>query len=131
MNTVIKRVLIGIITVSAFAFSVRVHAYEIKPDALMGMKFTIYLYNADIGSTGISFGENLSLIVDAYDGFGIYLPIGSLFSAFYWAPKYTTNDDLLLIFNGAVLADFISGWGFALPNYKLTSLFLFFGTVEN
>ena len=26
-------------------------------------------------------------MVDAYDGFGLYLPIGTLFTAFYWAPN--------------------------------------------
>jgi hypothetical protein len=130
MNTVTKRLLTVIITVSIFAMAMSGHTYEIKPDALMGMKYNIYLYNADIGSTSISFDENFSLIVSAYDGFGIYLPIGSIFSAFYWAPNYNKEKDLLLIFNGAVFADFISGWGLFLPNYNLTSLFLFFGTIE-
>lgn len=130
MSTVIKQLIAGIIAVTVFTWSTSGYTYEIKPAALMGMKYTIYLYNADLGSTGISFEENLSLIVDAYDGFGIYLPIGTLFTAFYWAPNYNKEKDLLLIFNGAVLSDFICGWGLFLPNYSLTSLFLFFGTIE-
>jgi hypothetical protein len=128
MRTVIKQLITGIIAITVFATSGYTH--DIKPETLMGMKYAIYLYNADVGSTGISFEENLSLIVDAYDGFGIYLPIGTFFTAFYWAPNYNKEKDLLLIFNGAVLADFIYGWGLFLPNYSLTSIFLFFGTIE-
>lgn len=129
MSIVTKQLITGIIAVSVFASSTSGYTYEIKPNALIGMKYTIYLYNSEIGSTGISFEENLSLIVDAYDGFGIYLPIGTLFTAFYWAPNYNKEKDLLLIFNGAVLADFIYGWGLFLPNYSFTSIFLFFGTI--
>lgn len=130
MRAVTKRLITGIIAVSVFALSTNGHTYEIKPDALKGMEYTIYLYNSDIGSTRISFGENLSLIVEAYDGFGLYMPIGAFFTAFYWAPNYNKEKDLFLIFNGVALSDFISGWGLFLPNYTLTSLFLFFGNVE-
>lgn len=107
--------------------AVSAHAREIKPTAIPGMEYTIYLYNAEIGSMNISFADNLSFMVDTYDGFGLYLPIGSLFTAFYWAPNYVKGKDLLLVFNGVAVADFISGWGLALPNYNLTGVFLFLG----
>jgi hypothetical protein len=104
------------------------HAGEIQPTAITGTKYAIYLFNAEVGSMEVSFEENFSFMVDTYDGFGLYLPIGSLFTAFYWAPNYDREKDLLLIFNGLVVGDFIGGWGIALPNFNPSTIFLFLGT---
>jgi len=95
-----------------------------------GKRYSVYLYNTEEGSTSISFEENMSLVIDVYDGFGLYLPIANLFTALYWSPNYKNEDDLLLIFNGMVVSDFIEGWGLVLHNYKFTGILLFFGYEE-
>jgi hypothetical protein len=92
-----------------------------------GRQYTIYLYNTDEGKAIMSFEENMSLTIDVYDGFGLYTPLGTLFIASYWAPNYRNKNDLLLIFNGGVISDFIWGWGLALPGFQLTGIFFFFG----
>jgi len=100
------------------------HAGEIQPTALTGMQYTIFLYNLEIGATNISFEENMSFMVEAYNGFGLYLPIGTLFTAFYWAPNVLDEYDRLLLFNGVVIADFIGGWGI---DVNASTLFFFLG----
>jgi len=99
-------------------------------NTFVGMKYTIYLYNTEEASTTISFRENMSLLIDAYDGFGLYLPINNIFIALYWVPNYHDNDDLFMIVNGVVVSEFIVGWGVTLPNYRFKSIFLFFGYEE-
>jgi len=109
------------------AFLPTAHAIDNKQISFIGARYDIFLYNSDVGSTVISFEENMSLVIDAYDGFGLYLPIGPIFLGLYWAPNYHDEDDLILFFDGLVLADFIFGWGLALPNYTYKGIFLFFG----
>ena len=99
-------------------------ASEIKPTALTGMQYTIFLYNLEIGVTNISFEENLSLMLEAYNGFGLYLPLGTMFTGFYWAPNVLDERDRLLLLNGVVLADFIAGWGI---DMNTSNLFFFLG----
>jgi hypothetical protein len=106
------------------------YATDLRPNALMGSTYTIFLFNTDIGSTNISFENDLLFSVAAHKGVGMYLPIGGIFAAFYWAPNYKFERDLLLIFNGVALADFIVGWGLTFPNYQPAGLFLFFGHAE-
>jgi len=100
------------------------HASEIQPTAIKGMQYTIFFYNLEIGSTNISFEENMSFMVEAYNGFGLYLPLGTLFTSFYWAPNVLDQYDRLLLFNGVVLADFIGGWGI---DFNASNLFFFLG----
>jgi len=99
-------------------------------NTFVGMKYTIYLYNTEEASTTISFRENMSLLIDVYDGFGLYLPIDNLFIGLYWAPKYQDEYDLFLILNGMIVSEFIVGWGLTFPHYRFKSIFLFFGYGE-
>jgi len=99
-------------------------------NTIAGKKYSVYLYNTEEGSTSISFEENMSLVIDVYDGFGLYLPIANLFTALHWSPNYKDKDDLFLILNGMVVSDFIEGWGLVLHNYKFTGILLFFGYEE-
>jgi hypothetical protein len=69
----------------------------------------------------------MSLIIDVYDGFGLYMPLGTLFAGLYWAPNYKNKDDLFLIMNGLVVSDYIGGWGLIAHDYRFTGMFLFFG----
>ena len=107
-----------------------VHADHNFGNTFVGKKYSVYLYNTEEGSASISFEENMSLVIDVYDGFGLYLPLANLFMAIYWSPNYHEEDDLLLIFNGMVVSDFIEGWGLVLHNYKFTGILLFFGYEE-
>ena len=96
-------------------------------NSFAGMKYTIYLYNTDETSATMSFEANLSMLIDVYDGFGLYLPLGPTFVGLYWAPNYKKTNDLFLLMNGMMISDFIWGWGFAFPKYQFTSIFFFSG----
>lgn len=110
--------------------STKSHGSELKTNALMGSSYTIFIYNSEIGSTSISFGEDLLFSLEAHEGVGLYLPIGSIFTAGYWAPNFDEESDLILIFNGVALGDFIIGWGLSFPNYQLQRAFLFVGHAD-
>jgi len=98
-----------------------------EANSFAGMQYNIYLYNTDVASANMSFEANLSLFIDAYDGFGFYLPLGTAFMASYWSPNYNDTKDLFLLMSGRVFADYIWGWGLFFPNYQLTSMFFFSG----
>jgi len=108
----------------------RSHGSELKTNALTGSTYTIFIYNSEIGSTSISFDEDLLFNLEAHEGVGLYLPIGTVFIAGYWAPNFDEKSDLFLIFNGVALADFIIGWGLSFPNYQFQEAFLFFGHAD-
>ena len=110
--------------------STRSHGSELKTNALTGSSYTIFIYNSEIGSTSISFDEDLLFTLEAHEGVGLYLPIGAVFVAGYWAPNFDGESDLFLLFNGVALADFILGWGLSFPNYHLQGAFLFFGHAD-
>lgn len=98
-----------------------------EANSFAGMQYNIYLYNTDVASANMSFEANLSIFIDAYDGFGYYVPLGTTFVASYWSPNYNKTNDLFLLMNGVVLADYIWGWGFTFPNYRFASIFFFSG----
>ena len=100
--------------------------------SVIGISYNTYLYAsyADDSSIKLSFEENLSLLIDIYEGFGLYLPAANLFFAIYWAPDYSSKKDLTLILSGAVFSDFIAGTGIAIRDYQFHGLFLFFGYSE-
>ena len=103
---------------------------ELKTNALTGSSYTIFVYNSEIGSTSISFGGDLLFSLEAHEGVGLYLPIGTIFIAGYWAPNFDEESDLFLIFNGVALADFIMGWVLGFPTYQLQGAFFFFGHAD-
>jgi len=117
-----------------FILFVPINGYADDGDGgtVMGKSYNTYLYAAyaDDSSIKISFEENMSLLIDVYDGFGLYLPLANLFFAIYWAPDYDGKKDLSLILTGAVFSDFIAGTGIALRDYQFHGLFLFFGYNE-
>ena len=126
-----KKLFLAVIVCFLLSFtSAKSSAIELKTNALMGTTYTIYLFNTQGGSTSISFENDLLFTVGAHEGVGVYLPVGGIFGAVYWAPKTQEQQDLFLIFNGIVLGDFIMGWGLSLPNYQLTNALLFFGYAE-
>ena len=110
----------------------RVDADNGYENPLIGRKFNTYIYAtyADESSTDISFEENMVLLIDIYDGFGLYLPIASLFTAIYWAPDYHNKKDLFLFISGSTVSDIIAGGGIALRDYQYYGAFLLFGYAE-
>jgi len=108
----------------------RSHGSELKTNALSGSTYTIFIYNSEIGSTSLSFGDDFLFTLAAHEGVGLYLPIGTIFIAGYWAPNIDKESDIFLIFNGVALADFIIGWGLSFPNFQFQGAFLFFGHAE-
>ena len=111
---------------------VKGYAQDDAGGTVIGKSYNTYLYAsyAEDSSIQMSFEENMSLLVDAYDGFGLYLPVANLFFAIYWAPDYDGKKDLSLIITGVVFSDFIAGSGIALRDYQFHGPFLFFGYNE-
>jgi hypothetical protein len=100
---------------------------QTEANSFAGMRYNIYLYNSDIASANLSFEANLSVFIDAYNGFGFYLPMGTVFAASYWSPNYNKTKDLFLLMSGMVAADYIWGWGLSFPDYRLNGMFFFSG----
>ena len=133
MSTVYKKVsILGALFCSLLVLfsSSAAFASEVRPYALTGSQYTIFLYNTVIGSTIISFEEDLLFNVEAYEGVGLYLSCGSIFGAVYWAPNNENRRDLFMLFNGFSLGDFIMGWGISLPQNQPATFFLFLGHLE-
>ena len=97
-----------------------------------GRTFTTFIYSemVDEASTSISFETNGTLLIDMYDGFGLYLSFGSGFAGAFSAPKYNDRDDLLLFLTGIVVADFYGGTGIAFRDADFYDVFYFFGYAE-
>ena len=112
--------------------SIKGYAEDGNGITVVGKEYNTYIYAtyAEDSSTTITFEENLALLIDVYDGFGLYLPIANLFIAVFWAPDYHSKKDLFLILNGAIFSDFIGGGGITLRDYQYFGAFLFFGYTE-
>jgi hypothetical protein len=126
------KLLLIIFFISILLIPVEGYAQDGAGGTVIGKSYNTYLYAsfAEDSSIQMSFKENMSLLVDAYDGFGLYLPVANLFFAIYWAPDYDAKKDLTLIITGAVFSDFIAGSGIALRDYQFHGPFLFIGYNE-
>ena len=132
-NTVTRLATISF-TLLIFMIPLTVFADGVNENVLMGRNFKIFIYGeiADKASATISFKENFNLLIDAYDGFGIYVPTGNVFAAIFSAPDYSKNNygetnDLFLILSGAVVSDFMGAVGLAYINYEFDGVWLIFG----
>ena len=129
-----KAIKLLLIQLFLILLTVPVKGYAENEDGItvVGREYNTYIYAtyAEDSSTTITFEENLALLIGAYDGFGLYLPIANLVIAVYWAPDYSNKKDLLLILSGVAISDFIAGGGIAMRDYQYYGLFLFSGYSE-
>jgi hypothetical protein len=93
-------------------------------------KTFIYSHRIEESSTSISFETNGTLLIDIYEGFGLYQSGGNFFVGSFWAPKFNDKEDLSLFLSGVVVTDFLSGMGIAFREYKFHDIFLFLGYAE-
>ncbi|MCX5903323.1 MAG: hypothetical protein NTV89_07595 [Proteobacteria bacterium] len=72
--------------------------------SVVGKKFKAFIYSpqADKVSITITFQENLTLLIDVYDGFGAYVPAGPAFAGIFSAPHYQKEDNLFLLLSGVL-----------------------------
>jgi len=108
-------------------------AYAQEGDgSVAGKKYKAFIYSpeADKVSITITFQENLTLLIDVYDGFGVYVPAGPAFAAIFSAPRYNKEDNLFLILSGVVVTDFLSGVGVSLVNFEFAGTFVVFGYTD-
>jgi hypothetical protein len=100
--------------------------------SIAGKKFKAFIYSSDADKVSISitFQENLTLLIDVYDGFGAYVPAGPAFAGIFSAPHYKKQDNLFLFLSGVMVADFLGGVGVSLVNFEYTGTFLVFGYTE-
>ncbi len=96
---------------------------------LTGREFNALIYSdfVEEPSTTIVFEEGGTLLIDAFNGFGLYVSAGSVFTASFSAPDFKEKDDLLLMLSGAAVGEFIAGGGIALKNMSFYTLFYFLG----
>jgi hypothetical protein len=99
--------------------------------SVSGKKFKAFIYSpqADKVSISITFQENLTMLIDVYDGFGAYVPVGPAFAGIFSAPHYKQQDNLLLFLSGIMVMDFLGGAGVSLVNFEFAGIFVFFGYI--
>jgi len=90
-------------------------------------KTFIYSDHAEESSTIISFEENGSLLIEAFEGVGLYVSAGGMFVSNFSAPNYLEKQDLTLFLIGVVVSDFLVGTGITLVDFEFYELFFFFG----
>ena len=100
--------------------------------SVVGKKFKAFIYSpeADKVSISITFAENRTLLIDVYDGFGVYVPAGPAFAGIFSAPRYIKEDNLFLILSGVLVTDFLSGVGVSLINFEFAGTFVVFGYTD-
>jgi hypothetical protein len=100
--------------------------------SVVGKKFKAFIYSpqADKVSISITFQENLTLLIDVYDGFGVYVPAGPAFAGIFSAPRYQKEDNLLLLLSGVRVTDFLGGVGVSLVNFEFAGTFVVFGYTD-
>jgi hypothetical protein len=101
--------------------------------SVSGKKFKAFIYSpqADKVSISITFQENLTLLIDVYDGFGGYIPAGPAFAGIFSAPHYKKEDNLFLLLSGIMVKDFLGGVGVSLVNLEFDGPFVFFGYTDS
>jgi hypothetical protein len=103
------------------------------PNFFTGSQYKIFLYGGSIDTTTItlSFEDNYKLLLDVFDGVGLYVPAGRSFAAVFSTPNYkTTGKTLLLVLSGTAVGDFILGTGIAVLDFSLRGGVLFAGYVK-
>ena len=100
--------------------------------SVVGKKFKAFIYSpdADKVSISITFEENRTLLIDVYDGFGVYVPAGPAFAGIFSAPRYKNEDNLFLLLSGVLVTDFLSGVGVSLVNFEYAGTFVVFGYTD-
>ena len=100
--------------------------------SVVGKKFKAFIYSpeADKVSISITFAENRTLLIDVYDGFGVYVPAGPAFAGIFSAPRYKKEDNLFLILSGVLVTDFLSGVGVSLINFEFAGTFVVLGYTD-
>ena len=100
--------------------------------SVVGKKFKAFIYSpeADKVSISITFAENRTLLIDVYDGFGVYVPAGPAFAGIFSAPRYQKEDNLFLILSGVLVTDFLSGVGVSLVNFEFAGTFVVLGYTD-
>jgi len=109
-----------------------------QDNSVSGRSFTAFFYSAAFPdpSTIVTFEENGILLIDSFEGFGLYLPLGNSFTAIFSAPNYTNEtdpddqDNLFLVMTGVVVSDFLSGGGVAFVNGRFFQFFIFSGYAQ-
>ena len=98
-------------------------------DELAGHTFKTFIYSdlADESSTTLSFEANGSLLIDAFDGVGLYFNVGNIFIASFSAPNYNEKKDLVLFLNGVTVLDYLTGIGIAFVDNDFYETFFLFG----
>jgi hypothetical protein len=125
-------IVLSLLLAGALWFSPASLAQE-APNFFTGSQYKIFLYGGGIDTPAVtlSFDDSYKLLIDAFDGVGVYLPAGRSFAAVFSTPEYkTTGKTLLLMFSGTVVGDFIVGAGVAALDFALQGSVIFAGYLK-
>lgn len=119
-----NRFLIAVLLLAGIILPCNVYSQEIT-----GQKFKVFIYSNTFedSSIEISFKEGNTMLIDGYDGYGLYMTSGSFFGGFFSAPNHSEKNDLLLILSGAAIGGTIDGMGLIFIDYSFKEFFLFSG----
>ncbi len=98
-----------------------------------GHEYKVFIYGRGISDSSItiSFNENLTFLIDKYEGVGAYIPFGGGFAGVFSTPNYNkTEKSLLLMFTGFRLADFIFGTGSSFMDFEFVEFLFFSGYLK-
>lgn len=121
-------VIIFFLTVSAAT----AHA-QTALNAFAGKSYNIFIYGTGVSNPAvtISFKENLTLLIDKYNGVGAYIPVGTAFAGGFSTPDYNKkNMMLVLFFAGFTVGDFIAGTGSSFLDFQFEEFIFFLGYLE-
>ena len=75
-------------------------------------------------STDITFRADNVLILSCIEGFGSYLSVANVFTAFFWSNNFYQGNGMLLFFSGIAIDSYITGGGIAFVNNTWSPLII-------
>ena len=85
-------------------------------------RYEIFLVGtSEVGcsSSTLTFRSDNVLILDCIEGFGTYLSIANVFTAFYWSNNFYQGSGMVLFFSGIAIDPYITGGGIAFFNNRV------------
>lgn len=100
---------------------------SVPQTTIEGNRYEVFLvgpFKEGCNATTMTFRSDNVLILQCLDGFGTYLSIGNIFTAFYWSNNYYEGYGLGLFLSGIALDSYIIAGGIAYFGNNISPLVL-------